>query len=238
MCLFLQGAAGNQNTVRDYSCRVEDARWVGRQIGLEAVKVAEAIETQPSRSEIVRMVESSWTMGVTDRVPDGDVDTTVKCVSQIVPLPVWLRDPPTRAEEENVEQLQHRLANLRVLGAPEDEVREANRLVRRAVLDLKMVRWRSQGPELNLEFQAIRLGAVALVGIPVEPFVEIGREVKDRSPFSTTFFSGYTNGVNGYLPIAQAYEEGGYEVWMTPFAPEAARIVVEKSVALLNELLE
>jgi hypothetical protein len=62
--------------------------------------------------------------------------------------------------------------------------------------------------------------------------------VKDRSPFSTTFFSGYTNGVNGYLPIAQAYEEGGYEVWMTPFAPEAARIVVEKSVALLNELLE
>jgi hypothetical protein len=50
-CLFLQGAAGNQNTVRDYSCPIEDARWVGRQIGLETVKVAEAIETRPSRSE-------------------------------------------------------------------------------------------------------------------------------------------------------------------------------------------
>jgi hypothetical protein len=237
-CLFLQGAAGNQNTLRDYSCRVEDARWVGRQIGLEAVKVAEAIETRPSRSEIVRMVESSWSMGVTGYVAAGSPDTSVKCVSRTVALPVWQREPPTPAEEETVEQLKRRLAELHRQGAPDDAVREANRLVRRAVLDLTITRRRSQGPQLELEFQAFRFGPVALIGIPVEPFAETGREVKDRSPFPTTFFSGYTNGANGYLPTASAYEEGGYEVWMTAFAPDAAAITVEQSLALLNGLAD
>ena len=52
----------------------------------------------------------------------------------------------------------------------------------------------------------------------------------------TTFFSGYSNGVHNYMPVSSAYEEGGYEVWMTPFAPEAAGITVEKSLELLREL--
>src|SRR5437899_542639 len=72
LCLYLQGAAGNQDTIRDASCRPEDARWVGRQIGLEAARVAELIETQPTRTRIGRVVESSWPMGVVERVADGD----------------------------------------------------------------------------------------------------------------------------------------------------------------------
>jgi neutral ceramidase len=40
-------------------------------------------------------------------------------------------------------------------------------------------------------------------------------QVKAGSPFATTFYSGYTNGVNAYLPVAEAYAEGGYEVWNT-----------------------
>src|SRR5260221_5965285 len=44
-CLFLQGAAGDQDTICDYANQVDAARWVGRQVGLEAVRVAEAIQT-------------------------------------------------------------------------------------------------------------------------------------------------------------------------------------------------
>jgi hypothetical protein len=65
--------------------------------------------------------------------------------------------------------------------------------------------------------QAIRIGACALVGVPVELFAAIGA-VKALSPFATTFFSGYTNCVEMYMPTADVYPEG-YEVWMTPFAP-------------------
>jgi neutral ceramidase len=160
----------------------------------------------------------------------------VRCITRDVALPVWRRDPPTEAEKARVEELKRRLAELRGEGAPADEVREANRLARRASMDLWMAEKRSQASLITIPFQAIRLGSTALVGIPVEPFAEIGAQVKQGSRFATTFFSGYTNGVHSYLPTADAYAEGGYEVWMTPFASEAAALTVEASLALLHEL--
>jgi hypothetical protein len=234
-CLFLQGAAGDQDTLRDYSCKVEDARWVGKQIGIEAARVAELVETRPSKLEIGRFVESSWTMGVAERVPDGPPDGTVRCVTQHLELPLWQRHPPTTEEIAHLEALKQSLAALRLRDAPADDIREANRLARRATLDLFVAQRRSQGDTLPIEIQAIRIGACALVGIPVEPFAAIGAQVKALSPFATTFFSGYTNGVEMYMPTADAYPEG-YEVWMTPFAPEAAGLAVEESLALLSEL--
>ena len=235
-CLFLQGAAGNQDTIRDFGNRTEDAVWVGRQIGLEATRVAEWIETAPTRVEVDHTVESSWRCGVVRRTPTGEADGTVRCVSQRVALPLAYREPPTADEISHVDQLTQRLADLRAEGAPDETVRAANMAVRRALLDLWNTRRRSQGPQIEIEFQAMRLGSTALVGIPVEPFAEIGAAVKARSPFATTFFSGYTNGVEGYLPTAEAHAEGGYEVWMSPFAPEAAGVAVEESLRLLSEL--
>ncbi len=234
-CLFLQGAAGDQDTLRDYSCKVEDARWIGKQVGIEAARVAELIETRPTRLAISHFVESSWTMGVAARVPDGVPDGTVRCVTQRLDLPLWQRHPPTAEERAQLEALKRNLAELRERGARSDEIREANRLTRRATLDLLIAQQRSQGPALSIEIQAIRIGDCALVGIPVEPFAAIGAQVKALSPFSTTFFSGYTNGAEMYMPTADAYP-AGYEVWMTPFAPEAAGLTIEESLALLTEL--
>ncbi len=236
MCLFLQGAAGNQDTVRDASCQVEDARWVGRQIGLEAVRVAELIETQPTKTQIGRYVESSWTMGVVERVPIGEPDGRVRCLSRSVRVPLRYREPPSEQEVAHVEALKRRLADLFAQGAPAEEVREANMQVRRATLDLMVNQRRSRGTHIEMEFQAVRLGSTALLGIPVEPFAEIGVAVKQASPFATTFFSGYTNGAMHYLPTAEAFEEGGYEVWMSPFDPSAAILAVEQSLELLRNL--
>ncbi len=235
-CLFLQGATGNQCTIWDYTQKPSDARWIGRQIGVEAARVAAFIETQPTKLTIRKTAESSWTMGRVERLPEGTPDETVRCLSRTVSLPIWRRDPPTAAEIENLAQLRRRLAEVRDSGAPEEEVRAANRTVRRATLDMWIHEERSSGVSLNIEFQAMRLGKVALVGIPVEPFAEIAAEVKRRSPFPVTLFSGYTNGFTGYMPIAEAYPQGGYEVWVTPFAPEAAGMTVEKSLELISEL--
>ncbi|TMC59376.1 MAG: hypothetical protein E6J26_04005 [Chloroflexi bacterium] len=237
-CLFLQGAAGNQDTVRDASCRAKDARWIGKQIGLEAARVAEFVETQPTQPQIARLVESSWPMGVVRRVPDGQADGTVRCISRRVPVPLCYREPPSAEEIAQVKLLEQRLAELRAQGAPESQIREANMNVRRAALDLSANQRRSAGQNIDMEFQAIRLGATALIGIPVEPFAEIGVAVKRASPFATPFFGGYTNGVESYMAMPYAFAEGGYEVWMCPFAPEAADITVQESVKLLQQLHE
>lgn len=238
MCLFLQGAAGNQDTIRDFSCLTEDSRWVGRQIGLEAVRVAELIETQPTQMEITRQAESSWTMGIAERVPTQRPCGLVRCISREVALPVNQQPPPSAEDVALVESLKLRLAELRTQGAPAEEIREANRTARRAVLGLRVAEQRSRGSHLAVEFQAMRLGLTALVGVPFEPFAELGVEVKARSPFTTTFYSGYTNGVNGYVPVPDAYGEGGYEVWNSAFAPAAAQMAVEESLKLLTELNE
>jgi hypothetical protein len=89
---------------------------------------------------------------------------------------------------------------------------------------------------IELEFQGIRINDIAIVGVPGEPFVEIGLAVKQGSPFLHTLFSGYSNVGGSYIPMAAAYAVGGYEVDITPFTEGAAQVVIDESLALLAEL--
>lgn len=94
------------------------------------------------------------------------------------------------------------------------------------------------------EIWAARLGDTAIVGTPGELFTEIGAEVRRRSPFATTIFAGYCQGVLGYVSTPEEYQFGGYEPTVAqrgyghpaPFSPQASRILIEESVALLESL--
>jgi hypothetical protein len=57
------------------------------------------------------------------------------------------------------------------------------------------------------------LGDLCINTTPCETFVEIGLELKESSPFETTFIIELANGYNGYLPTPQQHEWGGYETW-------------------------
>jgi neutral ceramidase len=81
-----------------------------------------------------------------------------------------------------------------------------------------------------------RLGDVALIGMGAEVFNEIGRAIKDASPFKHTFVITHCNGTAGYLPIRSSYEEGGYEVTSSRFCPDAAEQVVAEAGKMLREL--
>ncbi len=62
--------------------------------------------------------------------------------------------------------------------------------------------------------QAIRIGDLAVCGIPFETFVEIGLDLKKRSPFPQTMVIGLANGRHGYLPTPEQHKLGGYETWL------------------------
>ena len=67
---------------------------------------------------------------------------------------------------------------------------------------------------------------LAFAGLPCEPFVDIGRAVKARSPFRMTVFTCLTNGSEGYIPSTNAHAEGGYEALSSRFAaPTGDRLV-------------
>ena len=58
-------------------------------------------------------------------------------------------------------------------------------------------------------------------------FAELAGEIKRRSLAPNTVFSGFSNGHYAYLPTDIAYEEGGYEVGVSPFAPGSAGLTIE-----------
>ena len=76
---------------------------------------------------------------------------------------------------------------------------------------------------------------VAIWSAPLELFCEISNEVRDRSPFPFTFYYGYTNGWLGYLPAAEDWKHGGYEVdVVSPFTPVMSGTFTEAVVGYLQ----
>jgi neutral ceramidase len=77
---------------------------------------------------------------------------------------------------------------------------------------------------------------VAFVGFNVEMLTEIGMSIKSGSPFKHTFIITHCNGSSGYLPPAELYKEGGYEVTSTRFEIGSAEMVVKKTLRMLYDL--
>ena len=63
------------------------------------------------------------------------------------------------------------------------------------------------------------LGDIAFVGFGGEPFTDYTYASHAAAPDKTVFCSCCTNGYEGYLPHARAFEEGGYEASSTFFTP-------------------
>lgn len=92
-------------------------------------------------------------------------------------------------------------ANRKVLqGLPEIYARET----------VLLAKYPAQVPVI---LQAIRIGELGIVANPCETFVEIGLEIKQKSPLRPTFTIELANGYNGYLPTPEHHELGGYETW-------------------------
>lgn len=96
-----------------------------------------------------------------------------------------------------------------------------------------------QGQERTTWLQAVRIGDVAIVGVPAEFFTKLGLDIKNRSPFRHTYIAELANDWIGYVPDADAFKLGGYQVW-TGFhsycEPGTGERIVDEVVGMLNEL--
>jgi len=62
----------------------------------------------------------------------------------------------------------------------------------------------------------VRLGGISIGCLSMEPFFETAETVRALLP-GIAIFSGYTNGLTGYLPTTDAADEGGYEAEASPY---------------------
>lgn len=128
----------------------------------------------------------------------------------------------------------------KVLAMDSEEIKEAgmNRLAPHYAARMLQV---AQHPEtVDVTVQAIRIGDQAIVSLPFEVLVEIGLEIKEKSPFPSTFTIELANGAYGYLPPPHQHELGGYETWLgTNFvAADSSEILVGELLEMLGELRE
>jgi len=165
----------------------------------------------------------------------------VSVASEVIDLP--LQDPPPLEEARAV------------LAAAERD-RDGNvatdsyggRLVRRGLVAwaerlVALAEAGAAGLTLPYEIQALRIGDGAIVGLPGEVFVAYQQQIKACSPFPHTSVLAYANGNPGYVPTAEAFPQGGYEVdsaiqcyGTTMLTPDCEALIVKAACGLLQTL--
>ena len=94
-----------------------------------------------------------------------------------------------------------------------------------------------EGKPIEVEVQVVTLGLeVAWVSLPGEMFVELGLQVKKRSPFRHTFIAELANGSIGYIPDRRSFAEGNYEPESARCAAGSGEMLVEVALKLLQAL--
>jgi hypothetical protein len=233
-CLFLQGATGDRHPKGSFSSRREDYHRVGKLLGLEAARAALELETLPREERLVEIVESGAELGMYADDPGPEPDGTVRVATRTVELP--LKDLPELDEAEADSQRKNAALQAALQRGDPAEISARGYQAKRAQMMLGQARRYRGQSSASLEMQAMRVGPLALLAMPGEPFAEIGVLIRRASPFAATMVSGYSNGQFAYVPMRSDYANGGYGVWNSPIGPGGAETVVEGGLALLREL--
>jgi hypothetical protein len=132
---------------------------------------------------------------------------------------------PTAAEVEKAKELLQKAPQGPLVALPDIYARET----------VQLADW----PErFKTPVQAFRLGDLGIVGLPGEPFCQVGLDIKAKSPFKKNFLVGMANDYAGYLPTEEAHAQGGYETWRAKSSfleVKAATAVRNAALELLNE---
>ena len=100
----------------------------------------------------------------------------------------------------------------------------------------RMVRLEHGPASFPLGLSAVAIGPVALLGIPGEPFNGIGRGIKEAEGWEMVMPCCLTNGSEGYFPMQDSYDEGGYEARSSRYKAGTAELIIAEGKALLDTL--
>jgi len=251
LSLFLQACGGNINPVwgigYEVDCRDAKNR-TGTILGGEVIQVASQIRTHVRRGEktpigpVSNILLWPW-IPVT-----GESCRHLAAVEEVVRLEYGELPSLERATAIH-EGWQKKLAEDLSRGARDWDLNYSARFVH---WSRKLVQAVANGhPTLDVVIQAIRINDIVLCGLSVESFFETGLSLKARSPFAHTEVLGYTNGCAAYLPRAEDYPPGGWDIdeqyavpdlffqsYSLPVAlrPDSEQLVVEKTVSLMQRL--
>ena len=147
-----------------------------------------------------------------------------------------IRLPSNRPTPEEMPEA-HRINDLHLAGRS-DELPYTGMMLTTVVADASRKVRLEHGPDFyEMTLTGVALGSIALLGIPGEPFTGIGVGLKKAPGWDLVLPTCLTNGTNGYFPMQDAYDEGGYEAKVSRFKAGVAEHIIAEGTKLLNELL-
>ena len=248
--LFLQACGGNINPVTgigaEVDCRDNKDR-IGAMLGGEVVKVAAGIRTHVRRGA-KRPIDTLASVSVWPWEPvGGEPERAVVAAQRTLDLE-FVELPSTEKAQAIHDHWHRELAEAQSAGGHRWDVAIARRFAHWSERLVAAVR--DASPRLPMPVQVLRVGDIAWVGVGAEVFFETGLTIKASSPIAHTQVLGYSAGCRTYLPRAEDYPEGDWDInaryavpdlffqaYSMPVAlrPDSADRVTEAALELLRE---
>ncbi len=83
---------------------------------------------------------------------------------------------------------------------------------------------------------ALTIGNIGFIGFPGEPFTGVGIELKKTEGYDLVLPCCLINGKEGYFPLQDSYEQGGYEAVCSIFKSGTAELLIQEGKKLLEDL--
>ena len=90
--------------------------------------------------------------------------------------------------------------------------------------------------EKTVSVCGLSFGEICVICIPGEGFCEIGRQIREESPFQMQLSLGLCNGSEGYFPMKDAFEVNGYESRTSHFVPGIGEALAEAGKEVTKSL--
>lgn len=93
-----------------------------------------------------------------------------------------------------------------------------------------------QGETRDVQLAALAFGDVAMTFGAFEMFGDTGVDIREKSPYDTTFVVSQSLSTNDYIPAPIGFKLRCYEAYSSHYAPGTAERITEEYVRVLNEL--
>ena len=218
-CIFFNGAQGDVNHVNvhpkagDFNDMFNDFDGCSRGYG--------------HARHIARVVTGA-VMSVYDKVEYLE-NTEIKYHQKTVEIP---SNKPTPDQLP----LAHKYNDLHKAGRDDEIPYKAMMLTTVVAEAARMVRLENAPDTFPMLFSAISIGDIAMFGIPGEPFNGVGRGIKEAEGWKMVIPTCLTNASEGYFPMMDSYDEGGYEARSSSFKAGVAEKIIEEGKSILASM--
>ena len=219
-CIFFNGAQGDVNHVN-----VHPAPGFLNDMFMDFDDVSRGY----GHARYMGRVVAGAVLQVFDKVAYVDEVDKIRFLEKTVEIPSNMPTP-----EELIEA--KRINELHVAGRDAEIPFEGMMLTTVVAEAGRMIRLADGPVSFPVSFSAVAIGKVAFFGIPGEPFNGIGRAIKDTEGFDLIIPCCLVNGSEGYFPMKDAYDEGGYEARSSIFKAGVAELIIAQGKEMLTEL--